>query len=340
MKSKKVQKTMLVAFIEGVLGLRGTHGNTWALAHFNETMLGNKSIIIARSLATYRDSDTTDESVFSFTDRFETHFLPEPSEYDAFLKDRGVHVAYIVLAGFYNETETQTPTSVPTIVHCVFANMGTKGTLRVAVSPIIRAVAPVLSNIVYVDATKRTDLRAELGIAPEAIVIGRYGGYNQFDVPFVVNHIVAYARAHPHVVFLFMNTRPFTSEEVPNIKFLPGKRQLDFKMRFIRTCDAMLHARSDGETHGMSVGEFALMGRPVITTRCGNVAHIDVYLRERAIVVSDVESLERALDHVKRIDNNDIIPPTGYDECTPAIIMPQFASFLDRAITEHASKIV
>lgn len=322
---------MLVAFIENVLGIRGTQGNAWALAHFNETMLHNKSIIVARSLRTYRDADVSDESIRFFTDRFETHFIPDLAAIDTFLKKRGVEVAYTALAGGAADTDTHTPTTVPTIVHCVFCNYGTKGSVRAAISPYIWPPATVLPNIVYVDHAETGDLRNELGISHDAIVLGRYGGYNTFDVPFVVDHIKRCARARPHIFFLFMNTRDFTTEPMPNIMFLPPRRDVTYKTRFIRTCDAMLHARSDGETHGMACGEFALLNRPVITTRWGATAHIDVYLKNRAVVVHDADSLQTAIDSVKPHDNGTCAESTGYDECTPEKVMPVFRMLMNDA---------
>ena len=37
------------------------------------------------------------------------------------------------------------------------------------------------------------------------------------------------------------------------------------KEAFYRTCDAMLHARRDGETFGLAVAEFSVRNKPVIT---------------------------------------------------------------------------
>jgi len=37
------------------------------------------------------------------------------------------------------------------------------------------------------------------------------------------------------------------------------------KAKFLDTCDAMLHARWHGETFGLAVAEFAVLGKPVIT---------------------------------------------------------------------------
>lgn len=328
---------MLVAFIDNTLAMRGTQSNMWALAHHNETMLGNQSVVVVRNSSSHRDADTTDESVGFFTRRFETYFIPDPDALDRFLKVRGVNVAYVVLAGTEQE-DAVTPKSVPTIVHCVFLNQGKKGTVRTAISPTITPAAnQVLPYIVYVDREERGDLREELGISQDAIVIGRHGGMTTFDVPFVVNHIVECARARPHVVFLFMNTARFTIEHLPNIMFIQGSRDLAYKTRFIRTCDAMIHARCDGETFGTAVGEFSVLGRPVITTRCSYneaaLAHLDVFLRDtnRASIIHDTTSMDEAVDAVTRFDETRPLQPTGYDACTPENVMPLFASLLHRA---------
>ena len=39
------------------------------------------------------------------------------------------------------------------------------------------------------------------------------------------------------------------------------------KSRFLYACDAMIHARADGETFGMAVAEFSVHNRPVLTVR-------------------------------------------------------------------------
>jgi glycosyltransferase involved in cell wall biosynthesis len=57
-----------------------------------------------------------------------------------------------------------------------------------------------------------------------------------------------------------MNTHPFC-EPRPNIIHLPASSDCDTKSRFIRSCDAMLHARYDGETFGLAVAEFSAHNR-------------------------------------------------------------------------------
>ncbi|MCL2242936.1 MAG: hypothetical protein FWC03_00535 [Treponema sp.] len=64
-----------------------------------------------------------------------------------------------------------------------------------------------------------------------------------------------------------MNFKPFIeiSDMGKNIIFLPRNTDVNFKEIFINTCDAMIHARSDGETFGLSIAEFSIKNKPVIT---------------------------------------------------------------------------
>jgi hypothetical protein len=49
------------------------------------------------------------------------------------------------------------------------------------------------------------------------------------------------------------------------------------KAKFLATCDAMLHARWHGETFGLAVGEFAVLGKPVITfSESREKAHLEM----------------------------------------------------------------
>jgi len=71
-----------------------------------------------------------------------------------------------------------------------------------------------------------------------------------------------------------MNFKPFADETTcgNNIIFLPKNIHTDFKEIFINTCDAMIHARNDGETFGLSIAEFSIKNKPIITWR-PNIFH-------------------------------------------------------------------
>ena len=93
--------------------------------------------------------------------------------------------------------------------------------------------------------------------------MGRYGGYDQFDIKFVHDTINFIVNFDPSFVFLFVNTRKFI--EHPNVIFLDPIITKQEKTDFILACDAMIHARSDGESFGLSICEFLNCNKPVIS---------------------------------------------------------------------------
>ena len=95
-----------------------------------------------------------------------------------------------------------------------------------------------------------------------------------------------------------MNTPPI-GPECSHIVHVAKTVDEHEKSRFIRTCDAMLHARSSGETFGLAVGEFSAHNRPVITSRAHTDhetarMHLDI-LGERGWYYSSKDELIRLL---------------------------------------------
>lgn len=173
---------------------------------------------------------------------------------------------------------------------------------------------PIVPYIVRPGAPLGTDLRAALGIPRNATVFGRHGGFTTFDVPYVPPAICEYAKAHPQVYFVMMNTPRICApgDTPPNVHHLPPTSSDERKSRFIRTCDAMIHARKFGETFGLAVAEFSVHNKPVIT--CSVVLdprnpfvagpdrmHLDV-LSNRALLYHDKASFTLQLDQFDRYD--------------------------------------
>ena len=83
------------------------------------------------------------------------------------------------------------------------------------------------------------------------------------------------AKHNNNIYFLFVNTQKFCPD-LPNIIHLNVIVDLNDKRRFINTCDAMLWARSDGETFGLSIAEFSICNKPVIACKTGDLAHVEL----------------------------------------------------------------
>lgn len=316
---------MRVAFVLTDLSYRGTQGNAWCLAHYTETILRHESIIVSILPLTYRDADTTDESVAFFTNRFPVFYSAE-GELNTFLVDHRVDVAYVVVANDISFV----PTSVATIAHGVFTNGNPGGTVKTAVSPqVAQNKLLVLPNIIEVDFSEKGDLRAELGIPANARVFGRHGGIGMYNIKEVQDAIIDYAQNCPYDFFLYLNTEKF-GPELPNVIFLPGRREVNYKTRFINTCDAMLHCSGYGETFGMACGEFAVLGKPVLTIPTGVPGHIH-HLSGTAILYNSVYELWH---NIQTFQKGTTIGPTRYSKCLPEHVVPFFGHLLQIALTQ------
>jgi hypothetical protein len=123
---------------------------------------------------------------------------------------------------------------------------------------------------------------------------------------------------------------PPAGPEPTNIIYLPASFDLAFKRRFLASCDAFLHARSDGETFGMAVAEASLMGLPVLTYgKHKGIVGQDNHLRilgEHALIYNTTAQLERLLQDFD-VEGARAKAPTYaglYERFRPAPVMLDF----------------
>ncbi len=133
-----------------------------------------------------------------------------------------------------------------------------------------------------------TKFREKLCIPIDVIVFGRHGGFETFSIPFVYKVISDVVKNHNNIYFILVNTHKFITH--PQVIFLDPIVDEKDKVEFIMACDAMLHARADGETFGIACGEFSVCNKPVITCVCGDTSHIKI-LGKKCITYSNAEEL-------------------------------------------------
>jgi hypothetical protein len=124
-------------------------------------------------------------------------------------------------------------------------------------------------------------MRKLLNIPENAVVFGGYGGKEQFDISFVHKVVYTIALNNPNIYFLFANFNEFCPK-LNNIIFLPMITELEEKVTFINTTDAMLWARTDGEVLSIAMGEFSSKNKPIIACKIGNLGHVTI-LGDKAI---------------------------------------------------------
>jgi hypothetical protein len=171
------------------------------------------------------------------------------------------------------------------------------------------------------------NLRLKLGIPSHARVFGRHGGWDTFNIPFVREAVRQHAQKHPEDHFIFLNTEPIRgTAKMKNVHYLPATLDAGKKATFLAACDAMLHARWHGETFGLAVGEFAVLGKPVITfSESRERAHLEM-LGKQALLYRNAGELAKVLKEFRPHKTHG----TQYDKyADPQIVMEIFlARFL------------
>ncbi len=93
--------------------------------------------------------------------------------------------------------------------------------------------------------------------------MGCHGGESSFDLKFVKDSIIKTVNKRNDLIFLFLNIKKFYNH--PRVKFLKGTADEKFKRKFINTCDAMIYARSLGESFGLACAEFSINDKLIIS---------------------------------------------------------------------------
>lgn len=324
---------MRLGLFVGQLGLRGTDQFVFQLADICENDLSHTVVVITPDQQVF-SNDVTVESRLKFCHRFLTVFKKSHETLDDIAAQHHLDVVFVAKWGVPDELVT---TSVPCIVHAIFDCATPHGDVYVAISECMKEKCKSECDVLpfCVEVLPQTaSLRQELGIPDSAIVFGRHGGYDQFDIPFVQRAVERFTR-HKKFYFIFMNTKQFMPSSA-HVFFLPGSTDLQSRSNFIHACDAMIHGRSDGETFSMACGEFSIANKPIITTPCGDQAHIRI-LQPSVFVATDTEQycscMQQVADllHTGRPGKFDMYK--GFDRQATA---KKFSELLDEALHRRA----
>jgi len=138
-------------------------------------------------------------------------------------------------------------------------------------------IVPYMVAYPPADAQRYGNLRKELGIPQDATVLCRHGGTNTFDLRDAHLAVIDTARQYGNKLhFVMLNTNTFDGGELPNIHYVSATTTIEGKERFFNTCDGMIHGRSSGETFGLSVAEFSVRNKPVITYPGKDQVHVNI----------------------------------------------------------------
>ncbi|MFH1898661.1 MAG: hypothetical protein ABH886_10630 [Candidatus Desantisbacteria bacterium] len=324
---------MRIAFHSNQLCERGTEVALYDYAHFNEVLLKNDSIVFARK----GNKNNKAQIIEKFRNRFKVYLYQDIKELEQLLKKESIDVFYAIKSG---ENDSIVSKHCKTVVHCVFTTLEPHGNVYGCISNSLNkrfnTNCPVVPHMVYLPDIQG-DLRNRLGIPKNAVVFGSYGAYDNFNIEFVHKAIKKLVCSRKDIYFIFMNIRSFYKswfgQSNKQLIHLPFSVNLEDKVRFINTCNAMIHARIDGETFGLSIAEFSIKNKPVITYKplhkekiCYNDAHLEI-LGDKAIIYSAEDELFSILNNYNPECSRQKFVSVYSSDYNPEAVMHLFESF-------------
>lgn len=253
---------MNIAFWDNCLCERGTSLGLYNYAYYNETILNNKSFIFYDR----NHIHTKQQIVEKFKKRFIVHDTDNFKEVDQYLKEYKITHIFIIKAG---NIDSRISKVAKNCIQCVFNCFQPHGDVYCSIHEYIQGnfgKYPVIPRIITLP-DSNNNLRQTLNIPDNATVIGGYGAETCFDIKYVQDIVYKVAQQNSTIYFLFANFNRFCPSIV-NIIHLPMIVEHIDKTVFINSCDAMLWARSDGETFGQAIAEFSIQNKPVFVTQC------------------------------------------------------------------------
>lgn len=254
---------MKIGFHTNALSIRGTEVALYDYALYNESLLGNTSYIFVP-----QDSEKDVKVLNKFQKTFNTLIeYTDMKDLEHKIESNNIDMCYFIKRG---EMDGKLVRTCRSVVHVVFQVKQVHGNVYAYISEWLAKkmkwpyYVPHMVNLPEPNGS----LREKLNISKFTRVIGRYGGWNEFDIEAVKNTVIEIADNTKDIVFLFMNTKPFCDQR-SNIVFIEGTSNLQNKANFIETCDAMLHARGEGESFGLAIAEFLSLGKQVYTWNQG-----------------------------------------------------------------------
>lgn len=311
----------MIAFHTDQIDVRGTCVALYDYASYNETLLGNKSVIIVPG----KNKNKCEElALKKFRDRFELIFY---DDLENVLQKKDAILLYCIK---YGKNDGVYSTKVKTAIHCVFDLSEPHGDYYTAVS---KSLAYKYGYTEYVPhmiglspSLTGENLRDKLLIPKDGIVFGRYGGMDTFNLSFCFDAIKTILSKRSDIYFLFGNTPVFYSH--PRIFYLPPFVHSSDKNKFICTCDAHLECGTLGHSFGLAMGEFSVNNKPIIAYKPNppsllwNTAHLDI-LGDKALYFDDEKSFYKILDSFQPKDYKESYPNL-YKDFSPRTVMAIF----------------
>lgn len=279
---------MKILFHGDTLNYRGTTVAVADYARYNQEILGNESVIAyCETYGNAKDMGNETAVIEALEKEFQVVGYTE-GDLENKIDKLNLDLAYFIRAGH----NAALPTNIKTAVHAVFQFKEPHGDKYAYVSKWLsdkmsQGQIPYVPHIVKLPPPKRT--REQFGISKDNIIVGRYGGYYTFDIPWAQQVVKEVVESDNRFTFVFVGTEPFIRH--PKVLFFSEIHDIQEKSDYINICDVMLHARQRGESFGLSIAEFLHFNKPVLAWDQGHdMNHVEL-LRGIGGLYSDADDL-------------------------------------------------
>ncbi|MDE3175023.1 MAG: hypothetical protein KGM15_02815 [Pseudomonadota bacterium] len=280
---------MRVSFDGGRLNERGVAVALYDYAFHARRRLGVSPVILHDA-----GQGVDAEQVARFAAAFAVREYRNAAERAAAIEEERVEVAYAL-----KSTRPRYPLAPRgrTVVHEVFRFFDPHGDAYAYISPWLAQAAaagryPAVPHIVD-PPPPRGDLRAAYGVPRGAVVLGRHGGPDQLNVPFVAAALERALAARPDLWVMLLNTAPLLRHErVIHVAKAPDRQGV---ADFVASCDVGLNARRGGEAFGLAIAEFLAQDKPALVWEGGRDRHHLALVDDPAFRFRTGEDLTQAL---------------------------------------------
>ena len=288
---------MKVLFQTDTLCYRGSTVAVSDYARYNQSILGNESIICYDASRPYHlDGGTEPEVLANLQAEFQVVGYEQVNELQHLVDVEGVELAY-----FSRCERGWVPDNCRAVAHSVFQVYEPHADAYAYISEWLAGEMnrrhndslPFVPHVVTLP-EPTGDLREELAIRPVQTVIGRIGGLLTFDIPFVKQAIIDVLNQRDDYVFVFAGTQKWIDH--PQVRYIPEFHDVQRKSNFFNTCAATIHARASGESFGLAVAESLYMNRPVLSWTGGWDQNHALMLRDSGLLYTESDIRDKLLN--------------------------------------------
>jgi hypothetical protein len=319
---------MKIAFYLPHIDIQGTGVSLFDYCNFNQTILGNESYMIYDSNHESNHPMAIEKFKNNNINLIPLEGRENQTELEKIIEKIKVDALYIQKTG--KKDDGRFARNKPTFIHCIGVQNDPHGTVYAYASEWLSHVCsnnqiPVVPYMVHLPEHSE-NFRTKLNIPENATVFGRTGGFYSWNIPWVSQVIIDILNEKKDFYFLFVQTPHFINHE--RVLYCDSFADLEVKRKFINTCDAMIHARAEGESFGLACAEFSLCNKPVITYENSPEKNHIFTLKDKGIYYNSPETLTDIFLNFKKDETKNW---NAYEKFSPDNVIKQFKEvFIDK----------